>query len=203
MGKRVVVIASGETERRSLPHLVAHLRQEDIAVVEVRRPDGNKALNVEMAERLIKAAWFAPAENLVPDKFVILVDVDGKNPEEVLRPFQEKLQQRVKPNIAASIQFAFAQWHLEAWYFADSTGLREYLGNAPGSVDASQPDEIQNPKLHLKHLLGDRVYTAVVSEEIAKKIDPLTISQRSPSFRGFLDAVRNGGAVAATPAKPK
>ncbi len=56
MSKNVVVIASGETERRALPHLVAHLQADDIFVVEVRRPDGNKALNVEMAEKLVKAA---------------------------------------------------------------------------------------------------------------------------------------------------
>jgi hypothetical protein len=52
MGKNVVVIASGETERRSLPHLVAHLQAEDIVLVEVRIPPGGKALNVEMAEKL-------------------------------------------------------------------------------------------------------------------------------------------------------
>ncbi len=71
MGKGVVVIASGETERRSLPHLVAHLKAEDIAVVEIRIPPGGRALNMEMAEKLLKASWFeriaAP-----PDKFVVL-----------------------------------------------------------------------------------------------------------------------------------
>ncbi len=192
MSKRVVVIASGETERRSLPHLGAHLRAEGILIAEVRRPDGNKALSVEMAERLVKAAWYAPADNIVPDKFVVLADVDGKDPTEVIRRFREQLPGRLGPKITAALQFAYAQWHLEAWYFADSSGLREYLGTALGSVDASNPDEIQNPKLHLKQLLGDRVYTAVVSEEIAKKLDPATIAQRSPSFRGFQEAVRNG-----------
>lgn len=81
MGKDVVIIASGETERRSLPHLLAHLRAEGITILEVRIPPGGKALNVEMAERLLKASWFeriaAP-----PDKFVILADTDGKNPDE-------------------------------------------------------------------------------------------------------------------------
>jgi hypothetical protein len=91
-----------------------------------------------------------------------------------------------------SIPLACARWHLEAWYFADASGLRVYLEGAPGSVDTSKPDEIQNPKLHLKHLLGERAYTAVISEEIAKGLNPQTIGQRSPSFRGFLEAVRNG-----------
>ena len=191
MGKGVVVIASGETERRSLPHLVAHLKAEDIAVVEVRIPPGGRALNMEMAEKLLKASWFeriaAP-----PDKFVVLVDTDGRTPDETLRPFRDHLPGRIGTKIGAQIRFAFAQWHLEAWYFADISGLRAYLERAPGSVDPSKPDEIHNPKLHLKHLLGQRAYTAVISEEIAKRLNARTIAERSPSFQGFLEAVRNG-----------
>lgn len=192
MGKVVVVIASGETERRSLPHLVTHLQAEDIAVVEVRIPPGGKALNVEMAEKLVKASWFARIAD-PPDKFVVLVDTDGKAPDDVLRPFREELRGRLGTKIDAQLQFACAQWHLEAWYFADISGLRGYLGRDPGSVDASKPDEIRNPKLHLKQLLGERAYTAVISEEIAMRLKAETIVQRSPSFQGFLEAVRNGG----------
>jgi hypothetical protein len=191
MGKRVVVIASGETERRSLPHLVAHLQAEDIAVVEVRIPPAGKALNVEMTEKLLKASWYERT-SAPPDKFVVLVDTDGKTPDEVLRPFREQLPARIGTRIGAQLQFACAQWHLEAWYFADISGLRGYLKRDPGSVDTSKPDEIQHPKLHLKHLLGELAYTAVISEEIAKRLNAQTIGQRSPSFQGFLQAVRDG-----------
>lgn len=191
MAKEVVVIASGETERRSLPHLAAHLQAEGITVVEVRIPPRHRALNVEMAEKLLKASWF---ERLAapPDKFVVLVDTDGGDPDEALCPFREQMPSRIGPSIGAQIQFACAQSHLEAWYFADASGLRAYLERDLGSVDASKPDEIQNPKLHLKHLLGECAYTAVISEEIAKGLSAQTISQRSPSFQGFLEAVRNG-----------
>jgi Domain of unknown function (DUF4276) len=191
MGKDVVVIASGETERRALPHLVAHLQAEGITLIEVRVPRGGKALNVEMAEKLVKASWFeriaAP-----PDKFVVLVDTNGRTPDEVLRPFREQLPGRIPTKFGAQLQFACAQWHLEAWYFADNQGLRGYLERDLGSVDASKPDEIRNPKLHLKHLLGERAYTAVISEEIAKRLNAQTIAERSPSFHGFVEAVRNG-----------
>jgi hypothetical protein len=191
MTKQVIVIASGETERRPLPHLVAHLQADDISVDDVRIPPGTKALNIEMVEKLVKAAWYEKAAD-PPGKFVVLLDVDGKDPNDVLRPFQEQLSRRLSANIKAALLFAYAQWHLEAWYFADSTTLRDYLGRALGSVDTSKPDEIQNPKLHLKNLLGDRIYTAVISEEIARKVSAQTIAQRSPSFLGFLEAVRNG-----------
>jgi hypothetical protein len=190
MSKRVIIITSGETERRAIPHLVAHLKDEGIAVDEIIYPSRNKALSVSVAENLVKAAWFASETK--PDKFVILVDTDGKSPDDVLRPYRENLPAHVGGQIVAAFQFAFAQWHLEAWFFADIANLRDYLGREPGSVDPSTPDKIQNPKHHLKQLLGDRMYTAVVCEEIARTMNASVIAARSPSFQGLLDAVRNG-----------
>ena len=189
MGKRVIVIAEGEMERRSLPWLLAHLTKDNITVADVRI--ANRRLDVEMARKLVVSAWFAPPDYIAPDKFVILVDVDGNEPDEVLRPFRE-LAGRVGPKVTAALQFAYAQWHLEAWYFADVSGLRAYLRRDPGSVDTSHPDHITNPKHHLQNLLGNRAYTPVVSEEIARQLNAQTIAQRSPSFRGFLEAVKNG-----------
>ncbi len=191
MDKHVVVIASGETERRALPHLVRHLRDMGISVIDVLVPPSNRALNVRMAERLIKAAWYGNS-NAPPDKFVVLVDTDGKAPDDVIGPFRQQLPGRLSDDIGAAVQFAYAQQHLEAWYFGDEANLRNYLGGALGSVDPSKPDAIQNPKLHLKNLLGSRVYTAHIAEEIARELDAQTIVQRSSSFKVFTDAVING-----------
>ena len=71
--------------------------------------------------------------------------------------------------------------------------LRDFIGRDLGNVDASQPDQISNPKNHLQNLLAQRVYTASVSEEIASKLSASAIAQRSPSFRGFISALLNGG----------
>lgn len=70
--KRVVVLASGETERRAIPHLVSHLLDWDVSVEEVRISPRNRALDVRMAENLIKAAWFGSI-GAPPDKFVLLL----------------------------------------------------------------------------------------------------------------------------------
>ena len=193
MAKNVIILASGETERRALPYLLAHLRSRGISVEEIRIPPRNGALSVQMAERLIKAIWYERFNvSVSPDKFVVLLDVDGELPDKVLEPFKV-LPERLGGQIGATVLCAYAQWHLEAWYFADATNLRGYLnGRALGNVDASKPDEIHNPKLHLKHLLDDRIYTARVSEEIARQLDAPTIAGRSPSFKGFVDAVMNG-----------
>lgn len=194
MAKRVVIVASGETERRALPHLVRHLEHHSVAVDEVRIPPRNKALTAQMAEKLIKAAWY---ENLSkpPDKFVVLMDVDQSHPDEVLTTIRSQLPKRVM-KIEADVLYAYAQEHLEAWYFADAANLSNYLDRDPGRVDTSRPDEIENPKLHLRHLLGDRVYTARVSAEIARTLNPGMIAGRSPSFRKFVAAVMNGGSDA-------
>ena len=191
MAKRVIVIASGETERRALPHLVSDLLDEGISVSEVRIPPRNGALSVQMAASLITLAWY---DNLdaSPDKFVLLVDTNGAEPDEALTQFRNDLPSRLVGAIDANIQYTYAQRHLEAWYFADAANLRGWLGRALGSVDTSKPDEIQNPKLHLKNVLGNRVYTARVSEEIARALDASIIAQRSPSFKGFLEAIMNG-----------
>ena len=191
MSKRVVVIASGETERRALPHLVAHLRTRGTVVDDVRIPPRHRHLGVRMVEQLIKAAWFEDPTSR-PDKFVVLVDVDAADPEDVLRPFETQLPPRLH-NVHATVLYAYAQRHLEAWFFADAMRLRGCLGRALGAVDTSDPDGIENPKLHLRHLFGQRMYTSRVSETIASTLDPATIARNSPSFLGFERAVANGG----------
>ena len=191
MSKNVVIIASGETERKSLPLLLAHLA-EDVTVEDVRIPPRHRAINIDIAERIIRSVWFERVEGERPDKFVVLLDADRSNPQDVLAPIRSGLLPRLS-NIDASIQFACAQQHLEAWYFADANGLRQYLRRDLGHVDAAQPDAISNPKLHLKHLL-DSPYTAQVSRGIAACLDAAAIAKRSPSFRGFIAAMKNGGA---------
>ena len=201
MTKHVVILASGATEQRAIPHLVAHLGAHGIKV-RVRIPGRHRALSVEIAHKLIQAARY-DSQDGPPDKYVILVDVNGQTPDLVLAPFKENLPERLDDQLRSRIHYAYAQRHLEAWYFADASNLRTYFGGqALGNVDTSHPDDIPNPKLHLenllKNLLDGRVYTARISEDIAKQLNPQTIAERSPSFRGFLEAVKNGTAHTAT-----
>ncbi len=158
--------------------------------VDVRIPPRNRQLRVDVVAGIIKSAWFT-SHPVKPAKFVVLVDVDQAVPDDVLGPLRQQLPQRVS-TVEADILFAYAQQHLESWYFADSENLRKYLGRSLGSADTSSPDGIREPKRHLSNLLGARVYTARTSEEIAKRLDGRTIEQRSPSFKGFLKELRNG-----------
>lgn len=196
MSKRVVVVASGETERRALPHLISHLEEAGIAV-DVRVPPRHRPIGAYVAERIIKAAWYS-SHPVRPARFVVLLDVDQAAPDDVLAPFKERLPPRTG-SLAVDVLFAYAQQHLESWYFADSANLRRYLGRSLGSVDTSGPDAIHDPKRHLINLLetGKRFYTARTSEEIARRLDGRTIEQRSPSFRGFVQAIRNGAGASA------
>ena len=148
-------------------------------------------MNVDIVEKLIKAVWYSNIAE-PPNKVVILVDTDQVTPQDAMELLSSNLPLRLEDEIASRLHFAYAKRHLEAWYFADSTNLRDWIGRAVGSVGASRPDELDNPKLHLKNLLGEQMYTARVSEEIAASLDARTIAQRSPSFRFFLEAVMNG-----------
>ena len=104
MIKRVIVIASGETERRAIPHPVAHLQDRGIVIDGVRIPLRQRPLDIETAEKLVKAAWY---ENLPtpPDKFVILVDVDRADPQVATAPFRECISRQLR-DIAAPIKIA-------------------------------------------------------------------------------------------------
>ena len=178
----------------ALPHLLAHLSAEGIAV-DVRIPDRNRKLLPSTVAPIIFDALYDFAQ-APPDKYVVLVDTDGKTIEETLRPMQEGLRRANVEQRVPNIHYACAQWHLEAWYFADSRSLRSYLGRDLGNVDPNRPDGIENPKHHIQQLLGEKTYTVPVSEEIAEALNVDTIAQRSPSFAGFLAAVRNGDAGA-------
>ena len=193
MAGHVVVVASGETERRSLSHLASHLRKQGTLVDEVRIPPKNKMLNAAVAEKIIKAVWYEDTDSR-PQKIVLLLDLDAKTPEQVVGRMREKLVGRLPEEINARLQYAYAQRHLEAWYFGDAVNLRKVLNRNLGRVDTSKPDEIGNPKLHLKNILGWRTYTSRVSEEIARALDSETIAHRSPSFRNFEQALLNGSA---------
>lgn len=199
--KQVVVIASGATEQQALPVLLDHLGAEGIQAGDVRIPPRHRDLTVEVVEKLIRTVWYERPDAR-PAKIVVLVDTDLKTPEDALEDLRRRLPDRLTEEMARSVHYTYAQQHLESWFFADAEGLRTYLGGAFRKVDASRPDEIENPKRHLKRLLRSRPCTSRVSGAIARKLDPKVVEERSPSFRGFLQAVRNGGAPATASSAP-
>ena len=190
MGRRVLVIASGETERRALPHLLTGTSGEVITLLGVVHPPRHRAITLESARSLQMQEWFSRQEADRPDKFVILVDADARTPGDAVARLGD-IVERVRPQIVVPILVVAAKWHLEAGFVADEAGLRAYLGRDLGAVDASRPDAIENPKHHLRNLLGERIYTAALAEEIARAVKP-GLLRRSPSFRAFGHAVRNG-----------
>jgi hypothetical protein len=195
MGKRVVIIASGETERRALPHLLSPMAAEGIEVIYPIRTPPNGRITGEITYKIIASAWRELSWVTPPDKFVVLVDADGKAPEVVVATVEQQLKKTPVATVPAAVLVTAAKWHLEAWFFADPAALRAYVGGSLGGVDASRPDEIINPKLCLKNLL-DETYTSRVAEEIAQNLGALEVRSRSPSFALFERAVRNGGGPA-------
>ncbi len=190
MAKRVVLIVSGEADRVALPHLCRELRQAT-ETFEVRKPPGNALLTPEQAKKLIKSAWYdLSVRGTAPDKFVVLVDADAHEAAEAAAPFEEMVSRLL--DVAPPKLVAVAVRHLEAWFFAHSEKLRDFLRRSLGSVDTSQPDKILNPKRQLIHLLESRMYTSRVAEQIASQVDPQIVMGRSPSFAALLGKLKNG-----------
>lgn len=185
LGARVLIVASGETERRALPRLLVHLPLS----VDVRIPPRGD-LTVQQAVRILRAAWWEGyGRGEPPDKAVVLVDADARDPTEKEADFDPLHSQLRELDIP--IRVTAAKWHLEAWFFADLVGLRQWLGGkSPGRV-ASPPDEIESPKHRLRNLLSEP-YTSRLAEDIASALSPATIRDRSPSFAKFEVAVKNG-----------
>ena len=62
MTKQVVVIASGETERRALPHLVSHLNEQEIILRSIIVPPRHRDLNPHLAIQLIQSEFYGPED---------------------------------------------------------------------------------------------------------------------------------------------
>ena len=89
MAKKVIVVVSGESDRRSIPFLCRHFL-EQAEMFEVRKPPGNATLTPEQTVKLVKAGWYEMnGRGMPPDKFVILVDSDGKAPVVAAKPFED------------------------------------------------------------------------------------------------------------------
>jgi Domain of unknown function (DUF4276) len=190
MGRDVVVVASGDTERRALPHLLKHLLGAELASpVDVRiSPHG--LLTVGIAERIVKATWWERhGRGTPPDKIVVLVDADTRSRDEKLLEFDE-LPRRLA-DLPVAVKLAVAKWHLEAWFFADADGLRACLGGRSLGPLGADPDDMPFPKQRLRNLL-DVPYTSRVAERIATAISTDVMRQRSLSFAHFEAAVKNG-----------
>ena len=101
MSRHVVILASGETERRALPNLLRHLRHEGISV-EFRKPPRHRAISSDVAIKMANACyWSVPR----PHKLVVLLD--GRDPEEQLEPLQRRIG-RSLDDLDLKVSYAYA-----------------------------------------------------------------------------------------------
>src|SRR5712692_9140864 len=114
--KRVVVIASGDTERRALPHLSRDLCEHGIEVSDIRSlPQLGGRVRDERLRGTIKSAWYELSpRGQPPNKFVVLVDADGKHPDDVVAPLRAACAHLRDIPVACIV--TAAKWRLEAWF---------------------------------------------------------------------------------------
>ncbi len=128
MAKRVLVIASGQTELNALPRLLAHLSEEGITI-DVRIPDRHRKIAPNVVAPIIYSALH-DSENGPPDKYVVLVDTDGRTAAETLRPVQEGLQRTSVSRYVENLQYAYAQWHLVKLGILPTPGISGFIWGA-------------------------------------------------------------------------
>jgi hypothetical protein len=110
MDERVLIVVSGETERRALPHLLDHLSQVGVADIQIRMsPHGS--VTTDVAKKVIISAWWElSALGQAFDKAVVLVDADAARPEQKEAEF-ERLPSLIS-SIPIIVLVAAAKWHL-------------------------------------------------------------------------------------------
>jgi hypothetical protein len=153
-----------------------------------------------MVAQLIISQYWAIYPRI--EKAVVLLDADGGPRDDREQDMRDRLVPRVAGITAKGVPVLVtaSKWHLEAWFFGDPSSLRDFIGRGLGSVDTSDFDGIENPKLHLLHLLaGERLYTATVAGEIARRLDSMLIRAASDSFRSLEEAVASGSSGRAAP----
>lgn len=197
----VLVVASGSTERAALPHLLREVESgTNHRLVEVVIPPGHRALNGKIVSQLATAGyWKHHAGGSEVGKIVVLHDADRRDPGAVREELESELESLLTKltNRGVHVLVAVAKPHIEGWFYADGESLRDFLGRDLGAAGGCAPDDMENPKLHLTHLLKQRGrhYTARTAGEIASRTDPGRCRTRSPSFAAFELAVRNGHCV--------
>ena len=187
-----LILASGLKEWYALPVLCRHFCED--AGVRVVFPDHSAALIHQVAP-LLQLHWRPD----VDPPCVILVDTHRLSPSQAMEPVQQKVDAMVQrgdlsPAARNSIRWAYAQPHLEAWFFADPSGLARYIGC--DEADLGVPGTIRDPQgvlrgLMTQHMPGRRRnYGASRAKDIADGLDARVVLANSPSFKTLIDAIQ-------------
>ena len=129
------------------------------------------------------------------DRALVIRDADMREPQVLLREMESKIAHRTYEFFP--VRFIVIVRELEAWLLADSEAIatvtRGYSGRVVPVVNEFIED-IADPKARLQRMLSDAkvAYTREVARKIAAAANVEYIAYRCPSFRGFVQAVRNG-----------
>ena len=153
---------------------------------------GGKSDLMKKFPGLLKAFEFEIAERPI-DMAVVILDADGKKPEEVEEQMAAKIDVRDYP-FALGVQFFVVPQALESWLLADVKALDAVSQRRSGrrvTRSCDSPEALLRPKEWLRQLLTDHKldYTSGLAREIAQEIDLNTLSDRRPRFRAFTELV--------------
>lgn len=127
------------------------------------------------------------------DMAIVIRDADGKDPREIERVMQQKIQGRQYP-FRLDVRFFAVPQAMDAWLLADLDAINATVQRRGGKAvtkSHDKPEGLLNPKEWLRKLLADHnvSYTAAVCAEIAQSINLQVVAERCPRFPIFAELV--------------
>jgi len=127
------------------------------------------------------------------DMAVVIVDADGKDPDELERSMRSRIANRKYP-FRLGVQFHAVQNAMEAWLLSGVEAIARVVQSRTGRVVTSthgSPQLLLHPKPFFRKLLIDHGidYTSAVATEIAQHVDLQVLSEKCSRFTVFARAV--------------
>jgi len=176
------LIVEGVYDEAALVELIQKCLQGNIDVV--ARPCGGSLMN-KFPGFLEEFRYVKQGTHV--DKAMVVRDADAKDPNEVLQRMAAKIVGRTYP---FPVKFVAIVRELETWLLADREALSAVTGRMVPEID--EPLEgILDPKARLQRMLSGIPYTQEIARKIAVAANLERIEYRCPSFRSFLQLVRD------------
>jgi hypothetical protein len=120
-------------------------------------------------------------------KSFVVLDSDGKNPDELEKHFREKITGWKFP---FRVEFSFIVHEVEAWLLFDEAVLSRITGRKVRKINS--PQKLKDPKTKLIGILNDGKidYTPALARQIVNEMDLDKLKSGSEIFRKFCSAIQ-------------
>ncbi len=189
MSVAIVPIVEGHGDVEAVPVLLRRiLAHVQASHVEVSRPFRVKRNRVVKPGELERVLLQAARDRLNAAAFLVLLDADDDNPDELGRALLIRCNQAT----SLPVGVVLAKREFEAWFLGAKESLRGLRGIRRDAVGPPAPEEVRDAKGALSENMEDRRYLAVDDQPaFASQLDLSLAQRRCPSFNKLVRDVAN------------